>query len=809
MPTHRIPSVERWLSATLFPLRNITVALTVLLGGGLIAPPAEAQIPGGRAVDRGTELYLRANRIYEYGRDSKDYPESQRALRTCIPMFLEFLQQAPRHEFAQKASYRLGMAHLLTGDLVQADATFLYVIRQYRTGHYVATAAYRIAAQRYNNKAWLEAAPYFATATREAEKNDLRHKAIYYEARCLILGKRPSDAIARLETIIRDPTNPFADYARLALGQLKAAAGKHEEALAQFELLLGPSTAPQERAQAMISAGESATKLGRTTLAETYLNRLLSTVGLDPKFKARAQLGLMEAHFHDKNYAAAIDILHQGEFSGDDHIMARVYMMAGRCLAKLGRYQEAPRYFFNVERLAPLSALGFEASYRRLVSFYHIDNPNLAAQCDGFQKIYGPAFANHQWLQQARLLKAESLFHQGSITSAATAYSEIDTSKISAELRGDLLFRRGWCLSESGDYNGATQSLTLFIEKYPDSPHLLEALAQRGKSFLELNRLNTALKDFERLLAADPPIELAAFSEQQCARIFHDQREYRKMIRRYEILLKDFGTLRQDTVANANYWIGWGWFKLEDWEKSIIHLEIARNLVPEFYEDPATTHLILAAYSAQDAPRLKEEVARFLKRSPGKHLPTKMLTWLGLQLFQRGDFSGADDALSLASDRDEPSNTDLIIWRHLTKARIELQHYDRATEAVKALLAREQKPFWRADALLDQSHIKMGQENWDQARASAHEGLALNPKGTVRAGLLMTLGDLAQQRADHDSAAANYLKVAELFIEDREIKPFALQRAAKALTQAGRPEEARQVQTQLAREFPGWKAPSQ
>lgn len=772
--------------------------------------PASAQIPPGvPQFDQAGELFQRANRIYEYGRDSKDYQESQRALRTAIPMLHEFLQMAPNHEHTQKANYRLGMAYLLTGDLHQADNTFRFVINRYRTGHYVATAAYRLAAQRYNDQDWLGAAPWFAMAARESEKNDLRHKALYYDARCLILGKRPGEAIKRLDAIIADRGNPYVDYARLAIGQLHAAEGDHDEALKQFEQLLGPTTAPQERAQAMLSAGDSATKLGNTELAEKYLNQVLDTLGLDPKYKARAQIGLMEASFQEQDYATVLLLMQRGEFPGDDRLQAEAYMLAGRSMAKLGRHHEAPRYFFNVERLAPLSALGFEASYRRLVSFYQIDNPNLAAQCEGFERIYGETFKDHQWLHQAKLLKAESLFHIGRITSAATAYSEIDSDKVEEKNRAALLFRRGWCLSESGDYNGATQSLTHYIEKYPNHEHFLEALAQRGKAFLELDQLGTAKKDFNRLLEADPPRELAAFARQHSARISRQQKEYRTMISHYESLLSDYGTLREDTIANANYWIGWGWFKLEKWDKAIEHLELSRTLVPEFYATPATTHLILANYSAHDAKRLKTEASQFLKANPSKKLPSKMLTWLGLQLFQDNDFAGADEFLTLSSDHEDPERTELIIWRHLAKARLRIKHHDRALTAVENVLTREDKDFWRADALLDKAHILMGLEKWDEARTHAHEGLALNPKGTVRAGLLMTLGSLAEQRADFESAAANFMKTAELFVDDSEIKPYALHRAAIAYENGSRSDEAAKVRAQLKREFPAWNAPEE
>ena len=808
VPTLRIlPPLKRRPPARLGPA-GFRLALLALLMALAPAGPLPAQIAPGiiEPYNSLTELYKRANRLYEYGRESKDYGASRNALRHCVPLFREFINTAPRHEFAQRSWYRLGMALLLTGDTLEAEHCFNTVIRQYRTGHFVATAAYRLAAQRYNDKDWNAAAPYFGIAAREAVKGDLGPKSLYYQARCLILANKREPALKILNKIINDPKNPFTDYARLATGQLHAAAGRHELALQEFELLFGPRVAPQERAQALLSAGESAAKLGKTELAEGYLNQVLSTPGVSHTFKARSQLALMEARFVEEDYKAVVAMLRRGNFSGDNTVQSKVFMLGGRALAKIGQHHDAIRYFFNVERLAPLSTLAFEASYRRLISFYKVNGSNLAAQCDAFLDIYSASFPDHKWLHRARLIKAETLFHRGSIAEAGTAYGDIDPWKIDESLRPAVLFKRGWCLGDSGDNNGATESLTRFITRYPDNPHFQEALAKRGSAYLKLDDRGSALKDFERLLASKPDTILAAYAQQQCARIFREERKYRRMIDCYQKVLNDFGTLRQATEANAWYWIGWGYFKLEEWEETIAPLERARSLVPANYKEPASTRLVLAAYSLKDAERLKTEVLRFREELPDKPLPPKMLTWLGLQLFQVGDFDHADTFLGLAATPDEPANTDLIVWRHLAKARIQLRHFKRALEVVPFILEREDAPLWRADAFLDKSHILVGLDRWEEARDAALEGLALDPKGAVRAGILITLGDIAVHRNDFQSAASHFHRAANLFPDDQEIAPLSLHRAADAYEKNGQAEDAAKLRKILATQFPSWSA---
>ena len=777
------------------------------------SPPVHAQTPGIiQPFDSGAELYLRADRYYKYGNESQDLKEKRRALRMSIPLFREYLHTGPQGDLAQQATYQLAMALLLTGERDSAERTFSTIIQRYRTGNWVALAAYRLAAQFYNRQDWAQAAPFFGVATREATERDLGHKSIFYETRCLKFAGKTAQAIQQLGKMVNDPTNPFREYARLAIGELHAEAGRHEKALTHFELLLAPHTAPQERAQALLSAGVSASKLGQEAKAESFLNQTIDAPGLEPKYKAQAQSALMEMRFKEDNFAETVKIFRRGEFMGERDVMARIYMFAGQALAKLDRHNEAIRQFFNAERLAvsvrpePMTKFAFEASYRRLSSFYQISGPNIPAQVDAFVKTYAEANPASPWLHKARLMKAEILFHQGALSRAAAAYNEINASALPEELRADLYFKRGWCLGDTGENGRSAQNLSSFIANYPEHPKVSEALAKRGHAYLKIGDHKSALKDFERLLAREVEPSLASFAHQHAGRIHYKEREWPEMIENYQSLLNLPGNLGSKSRADANYWIGWGWYNLDEWAKAIPHLETARNLMPQRYREPAGVHLVLAAYSLLDSDKLQELVERLMIDAPRQRLPARMLIWLGLERFSKSDYEGADRFLGFASTPDEPSLTDVIVWRHLAKARIECKGYEHAVEALDILLEQEQEDFWKADTYLDRSHALIGLERWKEAREAAHEGVALDPHGTVQAGLYMALADIAMNRKDYESAAESYLRTSKMFIDDKEIKPLALFSAAEALVMNEQPDEAAAIRKQLRQEFPSWTA---
>lgn len=136
-----------------------------------------------------------------------------------------------------------------------------------------------------------------------------------------------------------------------------------------------------------------------------------------------------------------------------------------------------------------------------------------------------------------------------------------------------------------------------------------------------------------------------------------------------------------------------------------------------------------------------------------------------------------------------------------------MRDFEGAAGALSILLSLDQEDFWKADALLDQSHAFIGLQKWKEAHSSAAAGISLNPSGTVQAGLYLASADIEMHRMEYEIAAKNYLKASELFINDQEIKPLGLFRAAKALENGGNRERANRIRAQLQKEFPSWKSP--
>lgn len=141
--------------------------------------------------------------------------------------------------------------------------------------------------------------------------------------------------------------------------------------------------------------------------------------------------------------------------------------------------------------------------------------------------------------------------------------------------------------------------------------------------------------------------------------------------------------------------------------------------------------------------------------------------------------------MTWATQNDQLQNVKKVIWRNLAKVRLALKKYDRALVASNNFLKVEDQPYRRADGMLDKASILLGLGKYAEARKTAEEALALGVEGPLMASLKIVLGDISYAEKKFDEAAKHYGVTAELFVNDAELKPKALFKAAEALDKAG------------------------
>ena len=765
--------------------------------------------------------FAEANKVYDYGKleqGNRNSSAAARAFAACIPMFERFANTYPKNPDAPKALYRAGVANLLIGRREAAESKFVStLIMTKKRGQTAATAAFRLGALAYNDEFFKTALPHFTVTASQTDKADLRHKALNYQARCLLLTQRIPEAAKILKKLVEDPHEPndFANQARLALAHISATSGKLDEAFELYLALAALDTVDPAvlgiKAQAIVHGGMTAMRLGKPDQGLEMLNMALKTVGLPDESKAEAQLMLMQHEFSGTNFKRVQELFRIGPFrAARAETTAEILLFAGRASAKLGQHNAAVEMFIGVDRTVPNTRMAFEASFRKLLSFYEMRGTNIPELSDSFVELYKGKYSKSPWIQQARVMKAETYFSFEDYDNATKTWERVNFSRLPKPLQGPSLFKSGWALVENEDYNSSIGILSEFISRYPDSPDIQAAIAKRAQSYLEVGDRISALADCERILTQEQSSPaLAAFALQLSGRLYRLERRNDKMIEAYQTLLKDYDSLSQDTVARANYNMGLGYFDEGEFETALTHLNRSRNLVPEFYEDSAGTTIALCHYRLKESEELRKTVSRLYAINPNKVLPRRLLAWLGLQMYEKSNFDAANHYLTLVVDSDDPAKPEIGLWKALAKSRLEIPNQEqRALEAITIVLAHENDPFWRSDAFLDKANALIAMGQWDNAEISAHRGLDLDPQGTIKAGLHLALGDISLARADYSAAASSYVRAAEFFLNDTAIQPIALYKAAWCLDKAGDDTAANAFEERLRMDHPDWKAPA-
>lgn len=768
------------------------------------APRAEAVDPA-LAPDAGNDFFLRGKNLYDSAQAATDLANRNDLYQRAAQIFSEYLSAFPNHPNAEMAWWYLGNSFYQAGRIDDGKRCFSTLLNRFGKGKWAAAAAYTLAADHYNKGEYAFAAPMFERYAANAAKPEERPRGSYFAGNCYRLLGRDREAIAAFTRVIQDPAGGlFAPQSKVALGHLQVNAGKLVEALAQFEEVVAQPYVAKVRGEAALHAALTATKLGKTDVADRYLALIMRTPGMED-FRADAQTALMGNAFAKKDYREVINIFRASAVKAEGDKEATRLMIAARAYMRLKQPSEALNLFREVEKLVkPETDMAFQASYYRLLCFFQIEGRHLPDQVDAFLQLYRKSRPEDARIHTALMMKAETLFSNKDVAGAAKVYSEINAAAVSEKNRPGLLYQRGWCLSEAGDHQGAIRSLSEFITRYAQDPRVPSALAKRAKSYAESAEPQKAIADFDKLTAAGTPEDLQSFAWLESARMRRGEGNIQDMIVRYQGLLQNVSGLSENLQAEANYFIGWGMVKTNAATQAVPFLEKARSLRPDAYRKHAGILLALGYFASQDAAKLGSEINLAIEGKYEGDIPDQALQWSGMQSYNSGDHAMAARCLALVANPDEPRATPKEVWRYLAKARIAIKDAEGGLMAANHVLAVEDNPAWKADGLLDRARALFMLGRSEEARKTVEEANALRPQGRTSGGLRILTGDLEMKAGDARKAAAEYLVVVG-FMEDKELKPLALHKLAEAFTKQGNAAEAEKYRAQLAAEFPDWK----
>jgi len=743
---------------------------------------------------------------------------SQKEYSMAAQNFGQYLATYPNGRHLPQVLFRLGECYLNTQQTDDAARCYAEVVNRYARDPMAPYAGLRLGVISYNKQDFKAAVTYFNFCETKATIPALKVQSAYYRSMSHLRLGDSKKQIEALKTVIAvKEGNDFRQDALLSLATAYQTSGAAKEALPILQELAGSATDDQVRADAALKAaiilGEQQKPDEAAALYQTVLKNATAT----PEQRGAALVGYVSALYAKGDYDAVIDTYNRNaSVSPPKELQARLLMHVGDAQRMKKSYARAVDLYNMIEQYHNDSPVAFEAAYWRTYCFYLLEDKNLHSTIAAFLGRYSSSYADHEFINTARLLLADHHFNRQEYKEAAAVYQELNVTKLAARLRPSTLFHKGWSESESGRHPDAVATLTLFIKENATSPDLPKALAKRGLSAKENNDNTQALEDFARIIKEYSKSEAVELAFYLSALIYEKQNNKKAMLENFQALLTNFPS--SAAAAEASFKSGIAYAEQKEFEKGIAALKQSIKLDAATYADQAIQRILLCYWAMQDVDNLGREVDDYRNSNANAVVPPTMLGFLGLKYFDRKDFARSARYLTWASTPDSPDNTDSRVWNYLAQAQLEIKSYEDALQAIDHFLKASADSLPKARGFETKARALIGLERFDDAVAAADEGLRIVKDGVVQGQLLIAQGDallaagdklekdgdLSSAKEKWQAAAGKYVVPSQV-IDSPLVTPIALEKAVKALERIGDSTKAGQLRNQLATKYPDYQ----
>ena len=770
--------------------------------------PKPATPPTNKQKGPDEDLFDYASMIYDRG----EYSLAAQSLG-------QYLQNYPSGRHVPVALFRIGECYMQQKQLKVAETYYQEVVSRYPNSDGAPSAAYRLGAMSFNNQDYSQSARMFEFCEVKTMLPQVRLASSFNKARAYqMLGDKKGQIVALNDVIAVKTDNPYRETALLSLGTVLMAADKKEEALPLFLELLTTTKDSAVISEASVKAAVLNGEMGKPEEAVPLFERALQITETTAENRGIALVGVVQALFAKSDYEGVINNYNQNATvlpAGETR--PKMLLLVGNAYRMKKSYTRAVEVYLMIEQGNSISDQAFEAGYWKLYCFYLLDDKDLAEFATDFISKNSITHKSHQFLNLARLIRADFHFNKQRYAEAATSFNDVQIQELPDKLQPSTLFNKAWAQAEAQRPQEAIGSFSLFITTFASHELMAKALARRGLAYLVSKDMPKAMADFQTVVKNHPNSEAVELAYLQMGLIAAEQRDFKATIAAFEVLVKKFPS--SPAAGQAWFGIGRANYSLQQWEQAIQALQKAADVDRKTYLDQASMMIIQAQYVQKNTEELAKAIDGYRRVNANANVPPNVLTWLGLKLYDLRLFARATHFLSLATTPDAPENTDPRVWSYLGMAFLETKDYESSVKATEHFLKVTPESAARARGLLTKGRGLLGQNKFDEAEAVVQEGLGFAKDGKPQALLLLLQGDIllalgdkltsenqAVAAVDKYTGAAGKFMIPAQFFDDDEITPEAIDKAARALEKSGKAEKAGEFRKLLKDKYPSYES---
>ena len=476
-------------------------------------------------MDQITTPDLVAEAWYRIGRSQaalKQYDATIRSLEAS-------LAAGPKWKLADDTLLVLAYAYQQKGDFDKAKASAQRVVDEFAGSKLLDMAHYRLAECNRLGRDLAAAVTEYQTILKQWPESVLTRQTLYGLGWAQLGQEAYADAEKTFTTLIdKFPDDTLIPRARYGRGTARQQLKNYAPAIEDIQALLATDIPAKEKSRARHVVGLCQKGLKKYADAVATFTTLVEE---DPEYT-----GLASVYFEtgwalklDKKEAEAADQFGKlVEQFPDSSLAADSHYLIGDFQYDQKEYKKAALAYHAAMTKAGKTDLGEEASYKLGLAYYMLDDLKNAQQTFRYGRATWP---EGTLLSDAAYMEAECMFKQEAFDEALKTYALV--TKPSSEAVAVLtLLHSGNAAGKLGDWQKSLDLLTECVEKYPESPHVAEALFGQGRALHNLDKLDEAMAVYEQVLTKSTA-EPAARAQLMIGEIQFTQKKHAEAIKSF------------------------------------------------------------------------------------------------------------------------------------------------------------------------------------------------------------------------------------------------------------------------------------
>lgn len=515
---------------------------------------------------------------------------------------------------ASKDFYVIGSAYYFLADYPNAIA---YLNRSNHTDDELGQYTYLYLGQSYLKTGDKEKAlRAFESASRMDYNPGIKESAMYNYA--MLLHQTSVSVFGESVTVLENflntyPNSSYADQVNDALVEVYLTTKNYETALASINKIKNPGS------------------------------KILAA-----KQKIYYYLGTVD--FTNNHFDAAIDrfdsAIRMGNYAEAEK--NKSYYWRGESYYKEERYSEAIQDFRTylqsgdrTDNLRELSHYNIGYSYFKMERF----NDAQAA----FQSYINSNKDGANTLADAYARLGDCYFYKRSFDEARKAYAQ---SVAQMPSRADYaLFQEGYVLGLQKDYQGKINKIEKLEKDFPNSSYIPDAIYEKGRSYVLLNKNHQAIESYKNLIARFPNNNLARKAALQIGLLYYNDDNSQEAIKAYKDLIARYPGSEETQVALQD--LRSIYMELNQVDDYVRYANSLGNhvRVDATEQDSLTYMAAERIFMSGDYKKAQEGMQKYLQSYPEGAFSTNAYYYLGNAYYQNKNYASAKEELAKVLDK--------------------------------------------------------------------------------------------------------------------------------------------------------------